>query len=151
MRLTPIYLFAGNARLPSSFIKIVFMLTYGKSPMAEQVPPKWHEKKGCREAGYNSRSLHPKASESTSWSSPLRTRSPGGGRPSSRIQTASRRKLESEDEHATKGISRLFRPRAGPDPGRDACRRTGNRGNEETESRSGRIYSDRFSTLAARG
>src|SRR5258707_15721071 len=54
------------------------MLTYGKSPMAEQVPPKWHEKKGCREAGYNSRSLHPKASESTSWSSPLRTRSPGG-------------------------------------------------------------------------
>jgi hypothetical protein len=34
--------------------------------------------KGCRDAGHNSRSLHPKASESTSWSSPLRTCSPGG-------------------------------------------------------------------------
>ena len=50
MRLTPNLVFAGQCEAAFKFYercfggKIVFMLTYGKSPMAEQVPPKWREK-----------------------------------------------------------------------------------------------------------
>jgi PhnB protein len=50
MRLTPNLAFGGQCEAAFKFYerclggKIVFMLTYGKSPMAEQVPPKWREK-----------------------------------------------------------------------------------------------------------
>ena len=50
MRLTPNLSLGGQCEAAFKFYercfggKIVFMLTYGKSPMAEQVPPKWREK-----------------------------------------------------------------------------------------------------------
>jgi PhnB protein len=50
MRLTPNLVFGGQCEAAFKFYeqsfggKIVFMLAYGNSPMAEQVPPKWHEK-----------------------------------------------------------------------------------------------------------
>jgi uncharacterized glyoxalase superfamily protein PhnB len=50
MRLTPNLAFGGQCEAAFKFYercfggKIVFMLTYGKSPMAEQVPPRWREK-----------------------------------------------------------------------------------------------------------
>src|SRR5260370_5104514 len=50
MRLTPNLSFGGQCEAAFKFYeqcfggKIVFMLTYGKSPMAEQVPPRWREK-----------------------------------------------------------------------------------------------------------
>jgi len=49
MRLTPNLAFGGQCEAAFKFYercfggKIVFMLTYGKSPMAEQVPPRWRE------------------------------------------------------------------------------------------------------------
>ena len=49
MRLTPNLAFGGQCEAAFKFYercfggKIVFMLTYGKSPMAEQVPPGWRE------------------------------------------------------------------------------------------------------------
>ena len=50
MRLTPNLSFCGQCEAAFKFYercfgcKIVFMLTYGKSAMAEQVPPGWREK-----------------------------------------------------------------------------------------------------------
>ena len=50
MRLTPNLAFGGQCEAAFKFYercfgaKIDFMLTYGKSPMAEQVPPRWREK-----------------------------------------------------------------------------------------------------------
>ena len=50
MRLTPNLAFGGQCGAAFKFYercfggKIVFMLTYGQSPMAEQVPPGWREK-----------------------------------------------------------------------------------------------------------
>jgi PhnB protein len=50
MRLTPNLAFGGQCKAAFKFYercfggKIVFMLIYGKSPMAEQVPPRWREK-----------------------------------------------------------------------------------------------------------
>src|SRR5258708_39848399 len=50
MRLSPNLAFGGQCEAAFKFYeqcfggKIVFMLTYGKSPMAEQVPPRWREK-----------------------------------------------------------------------------------------------------------
>src|SRR5260370_2133619 len=50
MRLTPNLSFGGQCEVAFKFYercfggKIVFMLSYGKSPMAEQVPPRWREK-----------------------------------------------------------------------------------------------------------
>ena len=50
MRLTPNLSFGGKCEAAFKFYeryfggKIVFMLTYGKSPMAEQVPQRWREK-----------------------------------------------------------------------------------------------------------
>jgi PhnB protein len=50
MRFTPNLAFGGQCEAAFKFYercfegKIVFMLTYGKSPMAEQVPPRWREK-----------------------------------------------------------------------------------------------------------
>src|SRR3989442_10930918 len=50
MRLTPNLAFGGQCEAAFKFYercfggKIDFMLTYGKSPMAEQVPPSWREK-----------------------------------------------------------------------------------------------------------
>jgi PhnB protein len=50
MRLTPNLAFGGQCEAAFKFYercfggKIVTMLTYGKSPMAEQVPPRWREK-----------------------------------------------------------------------------------------------------------
>jgi PhnB protein len=50
MRLTPNLVFAGQCEAAFTFYercfraKIVTMLTYGKSPMADQAPPEWREK-----------------------------------------------------------------------------------------------------------
>ena len=50
MRLNPHLAFGGQCEAAFKFYerclggKIVTMLTYGKSPMAEQVPPRWREK-----------------------------------------------------------------------------------------------------------
>jgi PhnB protein len=50
MRLTPNLAFGGRCEAVFKFYeqcfggKIVTMLTYAKSPMAEQVPPRWREK-----------------------------------------------------------------------------------------------------------
>src|SRR5260370_16790893 len=50
MRLSPNLAFGGQCEAAFKFYeqcfggKIVFMLTYGKSPMAEQVLPRWREK-----------------------------------------------------------------------------------------------------------
>jgi PhnB protein len=50
MRLTPNLSFGGQCEAAFKFYercfggKIVFTLSYGKSPMAEQVPPRWREK-----------------------------------------------------------------------------------------------------------
>src|SRR5256885_2720863 len=50
MRLTPNLSFGGQCEAAFKFYErcfggtIVTMLTYGKSPMAEQVPPRWREK-----------------------------------------------------------------------------------------------------------
>ena len=50
MRLNPHLAFGGQCEAAFRFYercfggKIVTMLTYGKSPMAEQVPPRWREK-----------------------------------------------------------------------------------------------------------
>ncbi len=50
MRLNPNLSFGGQCEAAFKFYerclggKIVFMLTYGNSPMAEQVPPGWREK-----------------------------------------------------------------------------------------------------------
>ncbi|OLB36544.1 MAG: hypothetical protein AUH11_10750 [Acidobacteria bacterium 13_2_20CM_57_17] len=50
MRLTPNLTFGGQCEAAFKFYerclggKITFMLTYGKSPMAQQVPPEWRAK-----------------------------------------------------------------------------------------------------------
>jgi len=50
MRLNPLLAFGGQCEAACKCYerclggKIVTMLTYGKSPMAEQVPPRWREK-----------------------------------------------------------------------------------------------------------